>query len=244
MTSNTKMVIISRAEYEKYQAQEDHIVALTGKMDYLMELIRLSSQKRFGASSEQSTDDGMEQLSFLFNEAEVYVAEEMTVTETPVPAHTRKKKSGSAKDILPENCPVDVVEHRLSAEELSCQTCGTEMVEIGKEVHYSIKIIPAQVRLQEDHYFSYACKFCEKETGETPVVQTPREKTIIPGGFASPEAVAHIMTQKFVMGSPLYRQEQELKRQGVQLSRQTMSNWILRCSKDWLTPVYEEGKLQ
>ena len=42
------------------------------------------------------------------------------------------------------------------------------------------------------------------------------------------------------MGSPLYRQEQELNRQGVMLSRQTMSNWILRCSKDWLTPVYEE----
>ena len=38
------------------------------------------------------------------------------------------------------------------------------------------------------------------------------------------------MTQKFVMGSPLYRQEQEWNRQGVKLSRQTMSNWILRGS--------------
>lgn len=46
------------------------------------------------------------------------------------------------------------------------------------------------------------------------------------------------MVQKFVMGSPLYRQEQELMRQGIPLSRQTMSNWILRAAADYLTPVY------
>lgn len=48
------------------------------------------------------------------------------------------------------------------------------------------------------------------------------------------------MTQKFVMGSPLYRQEQELNRQGIPLSRQTISNWMLRASKDYLSPVYEQ----
>ena len=48
------------------------------------------------------------------------------------------------------------------------------------------------------------------------------------------------MTQKFVMASPLYRQEQELSRQGISLSRQTMSNWILRAAEDYLTPVYEQ----
>ena len=42
------------------------------------------------------------------------------------------------------------------------------------------------------------------------------------------------------MGSPLYRQEQELHRQGIQLSRQTMSNWILRAAEEYLAPVYEQ----
>ena len=55
-------------------------------------------------------------------------------------------------------------------------------------------------------------------------------------------SIAHIMVQKFVMASPLYRQEQELNRSGIQLSRQTMSNWILRAADDWLTPIYEEMK--
>ena len=55
---------------------------------------------------------------------------------------------------------------------------------------------------------------------------------MISGSYASPEAIAHIMVQKFVMASPLYRQEQELNRSGIQLSRQTMSNWILRAADD------------
>ena len=52
------------------------------------------------------------------------------------------------------------------------------------------------------------------------------------------EAIAHIMVQKFVMSSPLYRQEQEMKRQGIPLSRQTMSSRILRAAADYLMPVY------
>ncbi len=72
------------------------------------------------------------------------------------------------------------------------------------------------------------------------MVKAPKEKNIIPGSFATPEAVAHIMTQKFVMGCPLYRQEQDLNRQGHSLSRQTMSNWILRATENYLTPVYEQ----
>ena len=60
----------------------------------------------------------------------------------------------------------------------------------------------------------------------------------IPGSFASPEAVAHIANQKFVMGVPLYRQEQEWQRQGILLSRQTMSNWLIKAVRDWLEPLY------
>jgi transposase len=51
------------------------------------------------------------------------------------------------------------------------------------------------------------------------------------GSFASPEAVVHLITQKFVLGVPLYRQEQDWTRQGIPLSRQTMSNWLIRCKR-------------
>jgi len=187
----------------------------------------------------------MEQLSFLFNEAEVFSAADKEDPEnvTAVAAHKRHKKHEYTLDNLPEGIATKQVEHRLEGEALVCPQCGNTMTEIGKEVVRTLEIIPAQMVVREDIYYTYACRSCSEnadEGCETPVVKAPREKNIIPGSFATPEAIAHIMTQKFVMGSPLYRQEQEINRKGIHLSRQTMSNWILKATEDYLTPVYEQ----
>ena len=241
-TSNPEMVTISRAEYEKLQAQSKRISELESHVDLLMEALRLARHKQFGASSEKSEDALTEQLSFLFNEAEVFAkAKSSDENETIVAAHKRHKKHEYTLDTIPENIPTKKVEHRLEGEELVCPQCGDTMTKIGKEVVRTLEIVPAQVSVREDIYYTYACKSCNEsadEGCETPVVKAPREKNIIPGSFATPEAIAHIMTQKFVMGSPLYRQEQEINRQGIHLSRQTMSNWILKATEEYLQPVY------
>ena len=244
-TSNAEMVTISRAEYEKLQAQSKRISELESRVDLLMEALRLARHKQFGASSEKSEDSLMEQLSFLFNEAEVFsaAAKEEAEKVTVVAAHKRHKKHEYTLDNIPEGIETKQVEHRLEGEDLVCPQCGDTMTEIGKEVVRTLEIVPAQMVVHEDIYYTYACRSCSEnadEGCETPVVKAPKEKNIIPGSFATPEAIAHIMTQKFVMGSPLYRQEQEINRKGIHLSRQTMSNWILKATEDYLTPVYKQ----
>ena len=251
-TSNAEMVTISRAEYEKLLGQEQQLLTqnerlakMEQQIEVLMEALRLARHKKFGASSEKSEDNLTEQLSFLFNEAEVFSAAEKEAEEnvTTVAAHKRHKKHEYTLDNIPEGIETKQVEHRLGGEDLVCPQCGNTMTEIGKEVVRTLEIIPAQMVVREDIYYTYACRSCSEnadEGCETPVVKAPREKNIIPGSFATPEAIAHIMTQKFVMGSPLYRQEQEINRKGIHLSRQTMSNWILRATEDYLTPVYEQ----
>ena len=234
------MVTISRAEYEEKNArlasQDERISRLESQVELLTEALRLARHKRFGASSEKTDESFMEQLSFLFNEAEVFSTAEKEESEaTDVAGHKRHKKHTYTLDTIPEGIPTKQVEHRLEGEELVCPQCGNTMMEIGKEVVKTLEIIPAQYIVREDIYYTYACKSCAAnadEGCEAPVVKAPREKNIIPGSFTTPEAIAYIMTQKFVMGSPLYRQEQELNRQGIQLSRQTMSNWILRATED------------
>ena len=242
--SNAEMVTISRAEYEEFQAQRRKISELESRLDLLMEALRLTRHKQFGASSEKSEDTLEEQLSFLFNEAEVFsAAEKAEESVTVVAAHKRHKKHEYTLDSIPEGIPVEQVEHRLEGKDLICPQCGNTMTEIGKEVIRTLEIIPAQTVVREDIYYTYACKNCSEnadEGCETPVAKAPRKKNIIPGSFASPEAIAHIMTQKFVMGSPLYRQEQEINRKGIQLSRQTRSNWMLRATEDYLAPVYKQ----
>ena len=132
------------------------------------------------------------------------------------------------------------MEHRLPAEELVCPNCGDTMTEIGKDVRRRLKLVPVKAVVVEDWYYTYACRSCERENTETAVVKADREPNFIPGSFATPEAVAHLAVQKFVMGSPLYRQEQELKRQSIPLSRQTMSNWLLWSAEHLLAPVYDQ----
>ncbi len=147
-TSTTEeMVTISCAEYEDLKARN---AELEQKLNWLMEQLRLIHHRQFGPSSERISEDAMEQLSLLFNEAEVYADEEKS-EPAPVAAHVRQKRSGSVRD--------------------------------------------------RDVYHTYACADCEKNDVSTPVMKTPKEPPLIPGGFASPGFVAHIAMQKFVMGS-------------------------------------------
>ena len=233
--TTAETVTISRAEYEALKEQN---AELSQQVQWFMEQMRLAKKRMFGVSSEKARAEVEEQLSLLFNEAEVHADIERQET-VKVAAHVRKKDSGERKDRLPENLPTEVADHSLPEDKRICPNCGTVMQEIGKEVCRSLVIIPAQAKIREDVYHNYACRNCEKNGTETPIVKTLKDKAVIPGSFASPEAAAHIMTQKFVMGSPLYRQEQEFKYAGIELSRQTMSNWILKASNGWLTPIFE-----
>ena len=236
----TEMVSISRAEYE---ADKAYISELEQKIQWLMEQLRLIRKKQFGSTSEKASEEVLEQLSLLFNETEVYAAETEAQKEEAAPVvevrpHTRKK-SGSVRDIVPKDIPVQVVEHRIPEAELSCPQCGEQMAVIGKEVRESLVFKPAEAYLRQDVYYTYACQNCNREDISTPVVTAPKEPSIIPGSYASPEAVAHIAVQKFVMCAPLYRQELDWNRKKIMISRQTMSNWLIRCAKDWFMPVYE-----
>ena len=91
-TSNPEMVTISRAEYEEKNArlasQDERIARLESQVELLTEALRLARHKRFGASSEKTDESFMEQLSFLFNEAEMFSTAEAE-KEEPEATDTR-----------------------------------------------------------------------------------------------------------------------------------------------------------
>ena len=243
--NNSETVTITKAEYEYLTGLKDlekHCAQLESELNWLKEQLLINKKKAFGSSSER-LDDLYQGISLLFNEAELIEDIDEKPAETTVKEHTRKKKTGCF-DKLPENIETYTVEHELSEEERKCPECGEEMEIIGKKVTKHLEMIPAQVIIREDVYFTYACKKCHEDEADTPVVETPQPNPVIKGSFASAEAIAHLMTQKFVMHSPLYRQEQELKQKGIELSRQTMSNWFITASKLWLEPLYDRMKEQ
>lgn len=234
-TSDTETMTISCAEYDALRKENEN---LSQQVDWLMEQMRLARKKAFGTSSEKSREELIGQMNLLFDEAELYLAIESKEIAS-VAGYTRKKRADSVEGILPENVPVEVVEHRLPESKLECPQCGTTMTEIGKDVRRSLVIVPAQVKIREDWFFTYACPKCKLDGTQTPISKANRIPPVIPGSYASAEAIAQIAVQKYVMGSPLYRQEQELNRSGVMLSRQTMSNWLMWSCEHWFAPIYE-----
>ena len=244
VTANpAELVMIPREEYDAQRkmiaSQQAYIAELEAKPDWLTEQVRLSRVRRFGASSEAAGQEVLEQTSLLFNEAEFHADEAVKAEKTVVREHERKKRSGSVRDVVPKNITAEEVRRELPEEERVCPQCGDIMEPIGTEAAETPELIPAGAVIHRDVYVKYACQNCKVNDIEVPIVEAPKKPSLIPGGFASPKAVAHIMTQKFLLRVPLCRQEQDWKRQGLFLSRQVMSDWVL-AGADILQPLYNK----
>ena len=237
MKNDTSTVTISTTEYENLKTENAELLQ---KVNWLMEQFRLSKHRQFGASSEKSEYD-CTQLN-LFNEAEITADKTAAEPElVEIDKHYRKRKR-SAADRLPEDLPIEVIEHKLSESERICPKCAGALHIMSKETRRELVITPAQAKIHEHVREVCACRNCDKNSDSVPIVKAQMPEPVIFKSFASPEAVAHIMYQKFVMGAPLYRQEQDWNRHGIMLSRQTMSNWLIRATEDWLVPIYERLK--
>lgn len=108
-------VTITKAEYDSLVGER---ARLERQVEYLLEQMRLSRHRQFGTSSEKSEYDNA-QLN-LFNEVEVMAAPEMPEPElVKVEKHYRKRSRLTA-DKLPEDLPVEVIEHTLPESEQVC----------------------------------------------------------------------------------------------------------------------------
>ena len=231
MENNSLTVTIPKSEYDSLKKQ---VIDLTQKVEWFMQQLKLSKHRQFGSSSEKTAYN---QLS-LFDEIEATADVNIPEPElTEIAKHFRKRKRLS-NDRLPDDIPVEVIEHDLPENEQTCPECGGSLHVMGNQTRRELVFIPAQVKIIEHVKKIYACRNCEKNECNVPIIKAPVDNPVIKGSFASPEAIAHIMTQKFVMATPLYRQEQDLNRNGIMLSRQTMSNWSIKATEDYLEPIY------
>jgi len=231
MGNDVKTVEILQKRIEE---QDVRIAELEGLVKYFEELFRLSKHRQFGASSEKSEYDQLD----MFNEAEATADANVPEPELNEVKRHYRKRTRLVTDRLPEDLPVEVVEHDLPEEDKECPQCGGGMHVMGTDTWNTLKIIPAKASIVKHVRKIYACRDCEKDECGVPILKAPVNDPVIKGSFAAPETVAHIMTQKFVMGTPLYRQEQDWNRNGIMISRQTMSNWLLKATEDWLEPIY------
>lgn len=210
-----------------------HEKALQEQVDYL-------TKKLFGPSSERRSDDIPGQQN-LFDEAEVEQDPSLLEGGTVIREHTRKKKA--AHEELFKGLKVEKVVVPLPEEDQICPVCGTQMVLIGEEyVRRELEFIPATCKVIEYYSQSYGCPSCKEGPGDTEkpvIVKSQVPPALLGKGPASASAAAWTMYQKYANGLPLYRQEKDWKQYGVQISRTTLANWIIYCSKNYFQPMYD-----
>ena len=113
------------------------------------------------------------------------------------------------------------------------------MHKLCEQTRQEIKIIPAQAVLVKHNQSLYSCRNCEKNGIDVPIIKARMPEPVLPKSLASPELVAYVMDQKYTNSLPLYRQQKQLERLGIYLSRQNMSNWLIAASENWLSPLYD-----
>ena len=224
--------------------QKAEIDELKRKLEHMNEVFANAQRARFGQSSEKKNYVlGKDQLS-LFDEAESsqdHKAEEPKPDTIFVEAHERKKKRSQAQML--NNLPEEEVLLEIPEDQRLCSKCGGKMKPIGKKfLRHEMQIIPKQIKLLAYYAVTYACDSCEKDTGFAHIVSVKPPVPLMKHSLASPSTVAYIMTQKYVDGLPLARQEKIWAREGVSLSRATMANWVIQCSQTWLKPLYRHMK--
>jgi transposase len=231
LDERTKL-IISKMEKE-LESKDKEIDYLKNKLASLENQILNKNRKIFGRSSEQVDSD---QLS-IFNEAEKHHDPQKAEPELEEVVCTRKKtsKNTGKKDNL-ANLERVTIEHSLQENEDSCEECGQSLEVIGKKSKEILKYEPAKLYIEEHITYSYTCKSCNDL--ESNIVTTKSPNTLLHKSMASNEILAHAIVLKYQYAMPLYRQESYFKMLGANLSRQTLSNWVISTS-DELLCVYD-----
>src|SRR3954447_9336671 len=214
-------------ERDTVMAERD---AAQAEIEKLRLLIRQLQRGRFGRRSERLDPDqlhlGLEDLEQTVVAAEAAQEAATKSSDPPRPPRSRRRNLGALPAHLPR------VEVLVDLEDKTCPCCGGSLHAIGEDTSEMLDIVPAQLRVKVIRRPRYGCRACEEA-----VVQAPASERPITGGMATEALLAHVLVAKFADFLPLYRQSQIFARQGIELDRSTLCDWVGRACW-WLEPLW------
>ena len=165
--------------------------------------------------------------------------EERESEHTAITYTRKKRKKKATSEELYRNLPSEKKVIPVSGKDRICPCCGEEMSHLGEKfARHEIGIIPAKVKHYEIYQETVVCNKCKKDD-EPVIVTAGLPGPLIPHSPADESAVAYAMYMNYVNSVPLYRQEKEWRQMGLKVPRATLSNWILTCAEEYLSPLSE-----
>ena len=224
---NINELEIYKQRYQQLETRnkelETSLIEYQNKYFEIKEQYDLLIYKRFARSAEQLLADEKQLLLFTEEAEQPETNKEKPLELQTVKSFARKKGGRKPLGANLQRRPrvIDIPES-----EKTC-ACGAVLTKIGEETSEKLVIIPPQIYVDQIVRPKYACRQCEgTEDEDKPAVRiAPVEPSIIPRSIASPSLLSTIITQKFEMHLPYYRQEKQFEQIGAEISRQDMSNW-------------------
>jgi transposase len=174
-------------------------------------------RERFGASSEKLRG-AIEQLELLLGDLEEQIAETAPAEPEPAPApDTMPAGRKPSRRPLPENLPREIVEH---AAPCACPQCGGVLRPLGEDVTEVLDYVPGTFRVIRHVRPKLSCRACES------IAQAPAPALPIRRGLATAGMLAHVLVGKYCDHLPLYRQAEIYARNGIELDRSTLADWV------------------
>ena len=169
-----------------------------------------ANRHRFGSKSES-----MDQLQ-LFAENEA-IAEATTEVVEAASAEPIEPKAKPKRKPLPDH--LDRIEQVLSVGE-GCSECGGDLSKLGEDITEELEYIPGRFVVNKIIRPRMSCRRCEA------ISQAPMPSRPIERGRPGPGLLAHVLVSKYADHLPLYRQSQIYAREGVDLDRSTLADWV------------------
>ena len=211
---------------------------LNENMEKLMEQIRIANSHRFGKKTETlHAIDG--QISF-FDEADACYncAAAEPSPEEILPKRAKKKKGQRNLDL--KNFPEEMIPpYRIETEKLDEFYGKGNWRRMPDETYKRLRYEPASWTVEVHTVEVYVGTDGDHQDE---FLRGNRPKDLLRNSIVTPSLLASILNVKYVNSSALNRVEQEFKRNGVNISKQTMSNWIINCSHKYFTPFVERMK--
>src|SRR6266511_2829215 len=203
------------------------------KIQQLLWRVQQLEKQLYGPSSER-------QLAGPFSKEQILLSLFPAPLEAPAVQSVLVEGGAAEKEKRPRRQPaaqvLETVSERLEPAEKICAHCGKEKCEIGCEKSERFEYVPAKIIRHEILRPKLACP-----CGQGGVSIAPLPPQVVEQGQAGASLIAHLILSKYDDHLPLYRQEQQFARLGVNFPRQTLCDWVEHGAQ-WLQPIVREMK--
>jgi len=217
------------AQHEQLLHKDEQLTSRDEEIERLKLLIAKLRRTEFGRKSEK-IDWEIEQLELKLDELEASRAQRLAVAPSPLAASDVNRAAKRARQPLPAHLPRET--HKLLPKQKACPDCGGALKPLGEDVSEILERVPEHFKVIRQVRVKLACAGCDK------IVQAEAPSRPIERGIAGPGLLAHVLVSKYADHLPLYRQAEIYAREGVELDRSTMAEWVGGCSR-LLEPLVE-----